>query len=133
MLAPDAFRLTTTIRRTAHRITHAGLLGVLKRDEAERLLRADTPLSRRLVPGVLPANGNPLWQHHLRVLAGDIGATAAIVDREASAGALSVKYAGAQADFGLVEPQAQPLEAGSARWLNAVSGGLADYIIGEGW
>ena len=133
MLAPDAFRLTTTIRRTAHRITYAGLYGVLKRVEAERLVRADRPLSARLVPGVLPANGNPLWQHHLKVLAAEVDAVSAVADREASAKALSAKYVTALTSFGLVEPLAQPLEAGATRWLNAVAGGITDYINGEGW
>lgn len=133
ILAPDAFRLTTTIRRTANRITYGGLLGVLKRVEAERLVRADRALSVRLVPGVLPGNGNPLWEHHLEVVAAEIAAVTGPADRQAASAALSTRYAAVRADFARVEGLARPLEAGAADWLAALALGLTNYMTGEGW
>ncbi len=133
ILSAVAFQSGTTTRRTSHRITHAGLYGVLKRPEAELLLRNDRALSARLVPGVLPGNGNPLWERHLAILASEAAAIQALPDRRARASWLLGRYASALADFVRVDTLARPLSAGSARWLSAVKAGLEGYVAGEGW
>lgn len=133
MLAPVAFQHGTTTRRTSHRVTHAGLYGVLKRPEAELLLRNDRALSVRLVPGAVPGNGNPLWERHLGVLALEASSIQALPDRRAKATWLLGRYTSALADFARVDVLARPLAAGSARWLSAVKTGLEGYMAGEGW
>lgn len=133
VLAPDGFRHDTSIRRTAKRITHAGLYGVLKRPEAERLARLERALSSRLVPGALPPDGNALWEHHLSVLAPRAASIIAMLDRRARSNWLASEYANALNDFRQVEARARPLQFGPASWLEAVSSGLAEYMVGEGW
>lgn len=133
VLAPQAFRTDTQMRRTANRITHSGLLGVLKRPEAERLLRLEPAMSRRLVPGALPGNGNPLWEHHLSVLADVVARTLAPPDRESRARGLAASYTASMADFRSVEGRARPIQSGPAAWLGGVTAGLSAYVAGEGW
>jgi hypothetical protein len=133
VLAPDAFRLDTRTRIAAKRITHAGLFGVLKRPEAERLLRNDRVASIRLVPGAIPADGNPLWEHHLEVLAAAVRRVAGQADRRSASTWLRDQYVAALAEFARVDILARPLAAGSASWLGAVTAGLLAYMAGEGW
>jgi hypothetical protein len=132
LLAPDAFRSNTTVRRTAHRITHAGLFGVLKRPEAELVRAADRALSIRLVPGRLPANGNPLWEHHVSVFADQVAALVALPDVRQRSALLATQYESALVDFETVDDLAA-LEADSTRWLTAVSTGLSAFRADEGW
>jgi hypothetical protein len=119
--------------RASKRITHGGLFGVLKRPEAERLLRVNRAASTRLVPGVLPGDGNALWQHHLQVLASTAALLLTHPDAQSRSLWLRSQYAAALAEFAQVERQAGRLEADSSKWLLAVSNGLDDFMTAEGW
>ena len=132
VFAPDGLRRDTTVRRAAKRITHDGVFAVLKRPEAERLLRTDPALSRRVVPGALPADGNGLWEHHLAVLSNRVAALLALPDRPARVRWLAGEYAAAEADFRRIERLTR-LEFPPAAWLDAVRQGLDAYRVSEGW
>jgi hypothetical protein len=133
VLAPPAFRVDTTTRRTSSRITHSGLYGVLKRPEAELLRRANRAASLRLVPGVLPADGNALWEHHLHVLASTTALLLCQTNERTRSMWLRDQYRTALAEFAQVDRLVVRLHADSTKWLDAVSNGLGDFMIGEGW
>jgi hypothetical protein len=133
VLAPDAFRVSTTMRRAASRVTYQGLLAVLKRREAERLSVRDRAMSRRLVPGAVPPTGNPEWEHHLEVLAQTAATIAGRSAGRARARELARLYRASEVEFVAVEPLARPLSAGAAEWIEPLAQGLGNYARAEGW
>jgi len=133
VFALDAFTNTTQGGGgTPPRVTHAGLLGVLKRADAESLLAADAPRSAALVPGSLPVGINGAWQHHLECLNAAVETLSAATTRSARATLLEGWYAAADAEFAQVDGLVGGLDTGAVEWIHALRGGLALYVAEEG-
>ncbi|MBI3747446.1 MAG: hypothetical protein HY262_01150 [Chloroflexi bacterium] len=131
LLAPDAFRTNTGTRRNSSRITHQGLMAVMKRREAEALLRRDAAMSSRLVPGRLPPD-NTLWRHHLerlRAIAVAVGSAGGLTDR---VDYLSAAYDTATVDFARARGLLGHLEFDESQWILPYRSGLADFALAEG-
>lgn len=133
VLGAEAFRASTTKRRRGSRISHGGLLAVLKRREAERLRVVDPARSIRLVPGPLPTGIVPEYMHHLRMLGTAVEAISSAPVGQPRAELLRGFYADADQEFQAVEGLVRPLAFGRGDWLAPVSGGLARYMAAEGW
>lgn len=132
VLAAEAFHTSTTRRRRGSRVTYRGLLAVLRRAEAERLLALDAARSDRLVPGRLPIDQVGEWEHHLRTLAALTAALSLIPSPQQRVVELQSLYGDAAQEFAIVERLARP-QHGAAEWLGPVSQGLDLCALAEGW
>jgi len=132
VLGGDAFQISTTFRRRGRRVTHRGLLSVLKRREAEALRARDALLSSRLIPGMLPIAQNDEWELHLHTLAEVAKQVTALPSGQPRADELHRLYSVANTDFRTVESLIR-LEHGKQEWLDPVKGGLERYMAAEGW
>jgi hypothetical protein len=117
---------------TPPRVTHGGLLGVLKRVEAEALLAVDPPRSKALVPGGLPIGLNGAWKHHLECLTTAVGLVANGPTRSARARILEGLYTAAHAQFLAVDGLVGGLATTGADWIDPIMNGFNQYVHNEG-
>jgi hypothetical protein len=132
-LGGDAYKKSTEIRRRGSRITHRGLLAVLKRREAEALGVRDRDLSSRLIPGALPVGQTAEWRHHIDCLNQLVDMLTSEAVGRPRVEALRSLYRSAMVDFGTVESLLRRVESGAALWLRPVSDGLDRYATNEDW
>jgi hypothetical protein len=132
VLGADAYQISTTIRRRGSRITHGGLLAVLKRREAEALRVRDAALSRQLVPGAHPTGGPAEWEHHVTLLNTVVNQITSRPAGRARAHEIQKLYSAADGAFRRVEGLIR-VQFGRAVWLDEVRDGVDRYAKAEGW
>jgi hypothetical protein len=132
VLSAELFRSSPGIRRQSLRVTHEGLHGSLKQQEAERLRAGDSTLSNTLVPGPLPIGFNGHWQHHMGVLSRLADSVGQPGSRAVRVSDLRARFERAKDAFAAAAPHARPLEADSIRWIDPLLDGLNLYAAQEG-
>jgi hypothetical protein len=115
--------------------THEGLFAYLKYDEAEGLVRADVAMSRRLVPGRLPANGDMLaqFQHHLQSLTNIAARVTAAPNVNARTHVLLDEYRQASTDFAAIVGRRLLPASYPSRWIECLSNPLLAFAEQEGF
>lgn len=134
VLTASAFAPVTETRRASFRISAHGLLGALRRANAETLMTADHRLARRLLPGTVPQDLVAAFQHHFGVLQSvqtDINGRAPGRSR---AHHLQSLYSSAIADWASAAAVSRPNAGdGVGSWVTPPADGLDRYISAEGW
>ncbi len=113
------------------RPTFPGLLGSLKRPEAEVLERVDAGRAGRLGP-VPPPGPQEAFRHHLGALNQLVGRVAAGSDYEGRYRALADLYATATGEWPDV-CRVTSCDLNESDWITDLSNGLEAYARGEGW
>ena len=113
------------------RPTFPGLLGSLKRGEAELLDRVDSARASRLGP-VPPPGAQEAFRHHLEVLNGLVRRVAAGRSYEGRYRALAGLYTSATGEWPDV-CRLTSCDLNESDWITDLHDGLEAYARGEGW
>lgn len=134
VLTASAFAPVTETRRASFRVSAQGLIGALRRANAEALAASDRRLAQRLLPGSVPQDLVAAFRHHFSVLRSiqtDIDGRARGRVRSHR---LRTLYTDATRNWARVAAISRPQTGeGESGWVTSVADGVDRYIAAEGW